>query len=207
MSALEDPRWLALSPGRRKHLLEEYRHVEVDNDDWHEPVYEEFKQKCTTLGIGVDKIYFSGFACQGDGACFTGDISNMKLFLTAAQQAKFIPYSEGWNVYIRTQGRYSHSGTMALTSCLPVEDNPHDVDESPLQHDAWNLRHDEICRDLDDLDGHLLTYLRSLADQLYRDLEALYDDLTNDETVASFLLDYEGITLEEPEDEPNSLAF
>ena len=61
-----------------------YRDIALD-DDWHEFVYEDFERICAILGVRLKtdsvrlfgggtrqkpRIYFSGFASQGDGACF-----------------------------------------------------------------------------------------------------------------------------------------
>lgn len=43
-----------------------------DNDEFAEPVIEDFKELCAIIGIDVDNVYFSGFWSQGDGAMFTG---------------------------------------------------------------------------------------------------------------------------------------
>lgn len=57
-------------------------------DDWYSAVYSDFEQICEILGISLASvpvrlfgggtrrkpcIWFSGFASQGDGACFEGD--------------------------------------------------------------------------------------------------------------------------------------
>jgi len=61
-----------------------YRDVALE-DDWHEPVYEDFERTCVILGVRLKtstvrlfgggtrqkpRIYFSGFSSQGDGASF-----------------------------------------------------------------------------------------------------------------------------------------
>lgn len=38
--------------------------------DWHEGILDEAKTIGALMGIDIDKIYFSGFWSQGDGACF-----------------------------------------------------------------------------------------------------------------------------------------
>jgi hypothetical protein len=40
--------------------------------DWYDSVYDDAKTIGKILGITIDKIYFSGFSSQGDGACFEG---------------------------------------------------------------------------------------------------------------------------------------
>lgn len=40
---------------------------------WQECAIDELKEAAKFLGIDIDKIYYSGFSSQGDGACFIGD--------------------------------------------------------------------------------------------------------------------------------------
>ena len=198
MSALEDPRWTALSKRRRDELLDGWRNIEVDGDDWYKDIYVQFKEKCSALGIDVNCINFSGFSCQGDGACFTGSVDDWPKLLAATGNMRFDQFRQDWSMLIRSVGRYCHSGTMLLSSVMHLGDNPFDPDEDILQHDAWNLGY-PFDADVDVLEDDLLKFFRDLADQLYKDLEAEYDHLTSDETVVSFILDYDEGRLVEPE--------
>jgi hypothetical protein len=55
----------------KQELLERYRDINVDYD-WWDSIYDDFKVDMDIKGIHVDKMYFSGFWSQGDGACFEG---------------------------------------------------------------------------------------------------------------------------------------
>ena len=46
--------------------------------EWYDFVFEDSKKCASILGIEIDKIYFSGFYSQGDGACFNGRFSYAK---------------------------------------------------------------------------------------------------------------------------------
>ncbi len=199
MSALEDPRWLALPARRRDELLEKYRNVNVEVDDWYSTVYEDFKEKCSALGIYVNRMYFTGFACQGDGASFTGHVEDWSLLLPAVKYEKYMPSPGDWTMNILVRGSYCHSGTMYFDVDLYLDVNPYDVGEDPLQHDAWALGR-PTAQEIDQLKETIHKFLRGLADGLYKDLEEEYDYQTSDEQVVNFLLDYDGITLEEPAD-------
>ena len=48
------------------------------NYEWWEFVYEDATQCGEIMGIDIDQINFSGFACQGDGARFSGDYAYKK---------------------------------------------------------------------------------------------------------------------------------
>lgn len=47
-------------------------------DDWHESVIDDAKAIGALIGFDIDRVYFSGFWSQGDGACFEGDLSYRK---------------------------------------------------------------------------------------------------------------------------------
>ena len=40
--------------------------------EWWDFIYDDVKQSASIIGIEINKIYFSGFSSQGDGACFEG---------------------------------------------------------------------------------------------------------------------------------------
>ena len=67
---------------QRKELLDKYRDWNVEHSDWWDCVYDNFKEDMAAVGIRVDKMYFSGFWSQGDGACFEGAVDDWPLFLT-----------------------------------------------------------------------------------------------------------------------------
>jgi len=45
---------------------------------WWDWDFDNFKTIAALIGIDIDKIYFSGFFSQGDGACFEGSYSYKK---------------------------------------------------------------------------------------------------------------------------------
>lgn len=169
-----------------------YRDGQFDHD-WYEPVYEDFERICVLLGITLDTrsvrlfgggtrekpcIYFSGFYCQGDGACFEGryayrpksvaairayapndvELHRIALVLACAQRRNFYQLT----VAIKHRGRYHHEHTMVI-----------DVERySPAgQNVAPNSGDD------------LVEALRDLARWLYRALEAEHDYQTSDASV------------------------
>lgn len=146
--------------------------------EWYEAVYEDFLKVCSILGISIHRnnnsnnIYFSGFASQGDGACFEGTyhyakgaVKNIQTYaptdkslqaiarsLQAVQRRNF--YRLSANIVHR--GRYCHEGTMDIT----IYDCPNADDEEALTET-----------------------LRDLARWLYKQLESEYDYLSSDEAV------------------------
>jgi hypothetical protein len=54
--------------------------------DWFDFVYEDAKTIAAIMGIEIDKIHFSGFWSQGDGACFDGRYKYAKGALKALKE-------------------------------------------------------------------------------------------------------------------------
>lgn len=197
MSALEDPRWTALPKHRQDKLLEKYRFREVCSSlDWWGHVEGQFKEEYLLIGIRVDEMYFSGFGSQGDGACFRGRVVDWAAYLTELKFGQYIKFASEceWSYHITTSGRYNHSGTMQGDADLGLTDkyfNPHDPDEDPLRHDAWNLVNKDVPDDLTlgRIEDSITSDFRTRADNLYRRLEEEHDYLTSDEYVVERLLD------------------
>lgn len=226
MTALEDPRWLALSEERRDALLEKHRNTNVEHVEWWDGVYEQFVESCTEKGICVDthdvrtvggktvvkpSIYFSGFWSQGDGACFEGRVNDWPKFFAATSHPELIdlyekltdPLCLSWT----HSGHYYHSGCTSFSDELQVT-NPHDEDEDedPFQHSVWEQVYKAGCV-FDNCLKDFIEFVRGLMDQLYEDLEEEHDYLTSDEVVVEYILDHCKDELVEDEDEEEELSL
>lgn len=167
------------------------------NYEWWDYIYEDFREVALCMGIEVDKIAFSGFWCQGDGASFTGTwgmpakgsiMKNTRAYAGADDELIRIAH-ELWdaqrrNFYklyasiTRTGHTYVHSNTMIL-----------DV-ETSHGHTGWAG---------DKYDTQVTDAMRHLADWLYRRLEDEYDYLMTDDAIHEYMLANE-ITIDvEPE--------
>lgn len=218
MTALEDPRWLALSKERRDALLEKHRNTNVEHVEWWDGVYEQFVESCTEKGIYVDthdvrtvggktiakhSIYFSGFWSQGDGACFEGWVDDWAKFLVAAGHPELVDLYEKFTVPLSL--RWTHSGYYYHSSCTSFSSelwaaNPYGPDDDVLQHAAWST----VMKDgaiFDKQENGFIEFVRGLMDQLYEDLEEEHDYLTSDEVVVEYILDHCADELVEDEEE------
>lgn len=127
-------------------------------------------------------IYFSGFSCQGDGACFEGHYKYKKGALKAVKQyapldetlhqiVKELQEIQSKNFYkliasTKHSGRYYHSGHMDV-SVQHVDDNYRDIGM------------DEV---------HVRDALRSFADWIYKQLEKEHDYQNSDECIDENIL-------------------
>jgi hypothetical protein len=75
-----------LNSEARKKAIESFQHINVEDDFWHDNVIDDAKQIGALMGIDIDKVYFSGFWSQGDGACFTGTYAYKKGSVKAVKE-------------------------------------------------------------------------------------------------------------------------
>lgn len=165
----------------------------IPHEAWHEFVFEDFERICDILGVDLATrpvhlfgggtrakpcIWFSGFASQGDGACFEGSYSYRKGASRAirayaprderlAAIAEQLQQIQRKNLYalearVTHRGRYHHEHSMEIS----VERNS-DRSQPPTADAA---------------DG-VSEALRDLARWLYRQLEQEYDHQMSNELV------------------------
>lgn len=152
-------------------VLEKFRYINVEHD-WYEPIYEQFKELASEYGIEIDDMNFSGFYSQGDGASFTGEISDFKKFAEKTGLKELARFSkvieENLTMKItRYNSSYYHSGTVYA-----------DVYGSYVSHPAIE----------NPIEGKLRKVKNELCEKLYRNLEEEYDELTSDEMVRETII-------------------
>lgn len=178
-----------------KEVLEEYRDINVDYD-WWDCTYECFTEMMRdTYSVEVEDIRFSGFWSQGDGASFTGYVSDLQKFLS------FFPsdypmihmlWEDGGEVHLRLtreSSRYCHENTVYLDISTDMFMEVLEAEDAdPLRY-AVALKWD---KQLDDEVAHLTRvgqdFLRNRMGELYRDLEKEYEYLTSDEAVRETII-------------------
>jgi hypothetical protein len=166
-----------LSPPARARALESFRDINTDYK-WYEPVYENMQAIGAILGIEIDKMYFSGFSSQGDGACFEGSFRYEKDCVK-----KIMEYAPR-NVYVHAiarniaaiqkryfygiTGRVKHSGHYYHNFCTDFSFNNVYPTDIPLSSED---------------EKSYISEIRDLMQWFYRQLEVQYDYLTSDEAV------------------------
>jgi hypothetical protein len=166
-----------LSDEAKAAALDHFRDIETAHE-WYDGVYEDAKQIGKIYGIEIDKIYFSGFSSQGDGAQFTGSYSHAK---GSAQKIKeYAPLDpelhrigaelsklQRRNFYslradVTSKGRYSHE------YCTDI-----DVRKGFNWYDTAPEKAEEQLKEL----------LRDFMRWIYRTLEKDHDYFRSDECV------------------------
>ena len=166
-----------LDESAKETAIQNYREGNLEYN-WWEWVYEDAKAIGALMGIDIDKIYFSGFWSQGDGACFEGDYSYAKgsvkaikayapldkelhqiaLDLSKVQRPAFYKLS----ATVKQQGHYMHE----LCTDITVYDGTSD-----------------FCYATDDQEEGVKEALRSFMQWIYSSLEKEHDWLNADEQI------------------------
>lgn len=174
-----------LPEDRKEQIRDDNRDINFGHE-WWDGVYDWAKETGKEFGLYIDGIYFSGFASQGDGACFTGRLyfgecdesklpEDVKPIYDTLHQVnsliKIMDSNEELFVAIGHRGNYSHEGNM---------DFSYDDYASEEVLDLLREKEDEIEE-----------ALRNYARWIYAMLEAENDYLMSDEAVDEALYDEE----------------
>ena len=145
--------------------------------EWWDFIYDDVKRTGELIGIDIDKIYFSGFSSQGDGACFEGsysykpgwrkafiaeygpDNASLKEVIEIAEQIQAVQRKAFYKLSasVKHRGHYMHSG------CTEIR-----------------VYNDDEYRYSDaDADEEISQLLREYMDYIYKCLEREYDYLTS----------------------------
>ena len=174
-------------------LIEKHRDINTDYD-WWDCTYDHFAEDMRIKHIEVDKMQFSGFWSQGDGASFTGHITNSKAFMETHDLTETYPtvmryLNKGGNLFLfvaRTSHHYVHENTVSAELRDPYYTNFRDllssddggIRDAVISH--WDTLLDE---EIGELQSHVTEIIRDYCVDLYRRLEKEYDYLTSDEAV------------------------
>lgn len=165
--------------------------------DWWDSIYENAIADGKERGFEIQKINFTGFCSQGDGACWQGYIllpefldwaeRQMPLLLSLHQINLIRAAAENElcenSIKVTADGRYCHEGTMRLLYGFGVDYS--DPDEfldtgffaGMSQYDFYEL----IAPHQDEASNILLEAARDFAREIYKNLEEEYEYLTSEE--------------------------
>ena len=197
MSPIE--RFEALTKRQQDEILDKHRHFNTEHIEWWDAVYDEFKADMDKVGIDVDRMYFSGFSSQGDGACFEGQVSDWPKFLESAGYtcpALTALAAESWGLSVVQRGHYYHENCTHFSSDMvsPDDYSESEMDEfvyahSPYKTDIQNAAFVAILKgyNFGALEDEFEEAFKSHMRDLYNRLEVEYDALTSDESVLEAL--------------------
>ena len=174
---------------QRERLLEEHRYINVEYDHWWDCIESDFREDMKKVGINVNRIYFSGFWSQGDGACFEGTFDNVRTYLDHHHKdqypmiRKLLDHGGGVYAECKHSGHYYHENCTAIS--VEASERFYYLIECPTEFheqiaDQWDkLLDDELSAFEEAVTEQWRTYMQDL----YCKLEAEYDYLTSDEAV------------------------
>lgn len=169
-----------LAPKAKERARQWWREGFEYNDEF---VIDDFKAIAALLGFKVDKVYWSGFCSQGDGACFTGEF--VRDFKPDAVKG-YAPQDESLRVIA---GRIQHTlgqfpageGVENLNDCLRIKRM------GRFQH-AYTMYVDSNPDNDTGFEVEMLRHAHDLANWLYRGLQADYYAQLSDEFVDENIL-------------------
>lgn len=167
--------------------------------DWWDCIEESFIENCANQGVRVDKITFSGFYSQGDGAAFTGRVD---VYQWMEQKGQHITHPAAY-LACKDDGSYVSLETgrgnnmRANLEQWANQTAPSGMFKG-LEQEAWEELVDEQISDLS-IEDEVLSFCNDLAQELYTDLRDEYEQLTSEETFIEHCEANE-ITFEENED-------
>lgn len=189
----------SLPARRRDEILDKYRHWNVDNHDWWDCTYDCFKADMAAIGIRVDKMMFSGFWSQGDGACFEGAVEDWPLFLTTLgySDAALIYAAENfdWSFECKHDHHlYCHHKSVSYGGELNLPDSvdDHYFADRYLEWGPDDIRTATMMTNTSkytarDLSEEFITVFENHMLDLYKQLYQEYESLTSDEAVLEAL--------------------
>ena len=174
-------------------FLDYHRDWNVTDTDWWESVYEGFAEDMKANGIHVERMYFSGFSSQGDGACFEGHIEDLPRFLSShalgyPKLAMLLKHTTSeLHLHWVQRGRYYHENSLSFDAdyhenYLFDQGRANELVTTVLELQCEGVAEeaDEFIRDIPELIRHHCT-------TLYASLSVEYDYLTSDETLTESL--------------------
>lgn len=144
--------------------------------EWWDCTYEDAKECGRLIGIEINKIYFSGFSCQGDGACFEGSYQYAKgadkaIRDHAPQDSRLHGIADD----LQTIQRVNFYGLEAR-----VKQRGHYSHEMCTEIDVFDKNGDSASADTEEA---IKDVLRDFMRWIYRQLETEYEYLDSDEQV------------------------
>lgn len=164
-----------LSDAAKEKAREWYR--STDDGYYAEYIIEDAKRMAELIGIDIDNIYFSGFSCQGDGACFTGNYRYKKGAIRAIKSECFDPEIIHFatelqeiqkKYFYKLRAKISHSGMYYHEYSMNID----------VEH------YDDQYRDVCDAESDITDIFRKFAKWIYRNLESEYEYVNSDDVIA-----------------------
>jgi hypothetical protein len=168
-------------------LIEKYRYVNVEYEDWWDWVYEGFVEDMGKKGIHVDSIDFDGFYHQGSYATFTGRVNNAPLFMKSFGLAENFPSvyevaeQDGFHAKREGAGRWRHSTyDFELDHWMYLIPS---IDDQEMMQYYIDLKQEGVDNEINKFEREFTDVFNEIDEDLYVLLRDAYEDLISDEVV------------------------
>lgn len=170
----------------KKKALENLYYINVDGDYWYEHIFDEWTEKLEAHGFMQPKISFSGFASQGDGACFDIQSFDAKAFIEANNlQGRFhaiLKFPSAFDGHIQKNAyatHYSHYNTRFFDYSIELSE----TDDGSMDDEERKEFNGEYDMQASDLMHEAEAVRATFSKEIYRDLEKEYDYQTSEEAI------------------------
>jgi len=184
---------MQIEPQTKQSLIEEHYYINVDNDYWYDCIIDEFIEDMWLYGIEVEKVHFTGFCSQGDGACFDGSVRDWGLFLkhigitcpAVTQLAK-----DMWLFSSSHRGRHSHHKSVHYDSELYNPNLDWQLFPEPDTNDLKELVNMALLQAFNwsELEEKLIKCFEEHMQNVYSRLNKAYDYLTTEEVIWEYIV-------------------
>jgi hypothetical protein len=158
----------------KKKAIENYQDINTDYE-WHENIFDDWKEKLRKLGYEEPEILYNGFASQGNGACFIAEVilkNWLKKHKLEKKYKKLFREAEDVKITIKHSWRYYYSSSTDVNY-------------------EWYGDAERLTEKLEDDILEVVELIKeereTLGDKIYKELEEQYFALTGDEAIADTL--------------------
>ncbi len=155
--------------------------------EWYDGVYEDATTIGELMGITIDKIYFSGFYSQGDGAMFEGSYRYEK---NGVQKVKdYAPKDKELHRIAQTLQDIQKKHFYKLSA--NVSHRGHYYHENCTEFNVYKDGNYLYSQSEQDAEEEIIEALKDLMRWIYKTLESEYDYLLSDESVDETIMSNE----------------
>jgi hypothetical protein len=168
-----------LNDTAKQKALDKCREWQTD-DRWWEYVYDDAKEIGKIMGIDIERIYFSGFYSQGDGACFEGHYEYVKGATKNVQQ--YAPMDTELHAIAQVLQNIQRANFYQLKASVKHRGHYYHENSTDINVDRYDGC--ELSRDAEEI---VTECLKDFMRWIYSTLEKEYEWLTSDEYVAEMI--------------------
>jgi hypothetical protein len=183
-----------LNEDAKEKAIERFRNFNVQDSFWYEDIFDNFKEEKGNKYFDIERIYFSGFWSQGDGAMFEYSGIKEELYFEVIESLKLpkwkkeilkICFIDGNGKH---SGHYYHYNSCSHSISIYLESGNYHWSSHPNIYEFLELY-------IQDIEEYIVNEYKELAKELYRMLESNYEYYTSDEQIIETILanDYEFI--------------